>query len=252
MNASSVKIVIFAVFISVLLSFALFTVLSQSSGGMAGPSEGKVEQIVAKFIKENPEAILESVTTYQRNMQEQQVKRDEEAVQQNRSEVEDSKNQPFIGNPNGTVVVTEFFDYACGYCKRMLGDINRLRDEHPNVKIVFREYPILGENSYVATQASLAVYKIATDQYFDFHQKLMKTRITGKESVLAIASELGVDPIQLEEKMNSKEITDHIDENRRLAATLGIRGTPAFIINGQLYPGALDYDTLSQQVKNAK
>ena len=144
----------------------------------------------------------------------------------------------FLGNKNGKDIVIEFFDYNCGYCKRSFPEIMELVSENKNIKVILKELPVLGESSILASKASIASQK--QDKYFEFHQELIN--FSGLISLLdikKISKELGINYEQLQKDMNSDETILLINESYRLADLIGVRGTPAFIINNDLIPGAI-------------
>ena len=144
----------------------------------------------------------------------------------------------FLGNKNGKDIIIEFFDYNCGYCKRSFPEIMDLVSENKNIKVILKELPVLGESSILASKASIASQK--QNKYFDFHQELIN--FSGLISLLdikKISKELGINYEQLQKDMNSNETILLINESYRLADLIGVRGTPAFIINNNLIPGAI-------------
>ena len=144
----------------------------------------------------------------------------------------------FLGNKNGKEVIIEFFDYNCGYCKRSFPEIMELVSENRDIKIILKELPVLGESSILASKASIASQK--QDKYFEFHQELINfSGIISLIDIEKISKELGINFEQLQRDMNSEETILLINESYRLADLIGVRGTPAFIINNNLIPGAI-------------
>ena len=144
----------------------------------------------------------------------------------------------FLGNKNGKEVIIEFFDYNCSYCKRSFPEIMELVSENKDIKIILKELPVLGESSILASKASIASQK--QDKYFEFHQELINfSGIISLIDIKKISKELGINFEQLQRDMNSEETILLINESYRLADLIGVRGTPAFIINNNLIPGAI-------------
>ena len=144
----------------------------------------------------------------------------------------------FLGNKNGKEIIIEFFDYNCGYCKRSFPEIMELVSENKDIKIILKELPVLGESSILASKASNASQK--QDKYFEFHQELINfSGIISLIDIKKISKELGINFEQLQRDMNSEETILLINESYRLADLIGVRGTPAFIINNNLIPGAI-------------
>jgi protein-disulfide isomerase len=144
----------------------------------------------------------------------------------------------FLGNKNGKDIIIEFFDYNCGYCKRSFSEIMELVSENKNIKVILKELPVLGESSILASKASIASQK--QDKYFEFHQELINfSGLISLSDIKKISKELGINYEQLQKDMNSDETILLINESYRLADLIGVRGTPAFIINNDLIPGAI-------------
>ena len=144
----------------------------------------------------------------------------------------------FLGNKNGKDIIIEFFDYNCGYCKRSFPEIMELVSENKNIKVILKELPVLGESSILASKASIASQK--QDKYFEFHQELINySGLISLPDIKKISKELGINYEQLQKDMNSDETILLINESYRLADLIGVRGTPAFIINNDLIPGAI-------------
>ena len=145
----------------------------------------------------------------------------------------------FLGNKNGKDIIIEFFDYNCGYCKRSFPEIMDLVSENKNIKVILKELPVLGESSILASKASIASQK--QNKYFDFHQELINfSGLISLSDIKKISKELGINYEQLQKDMNSDETILLINESYRLADLIGVRGTPAFIINNDLIPGAIE------------
>tara|TARA_B100000676_G_scaffold229295_1_gene227615 strand:- start:457 stop:1188 length:732 start_codon:yes stop_codon:yes gene_type:complete len=144
----------------------------------------------------------------------------------------------FLGNKNGKDIIIEFFDYNCGYCKRSFPEIMELVSENKNIKVILKELPVLGESSILASKASIASQK--QNKYFEFHQELINfSGSISLSDIKKISKELGINFEQLQKDMNSDDTILLINESYRLADLIGVRGTPAFIINNDLIPGAI-------------
>ncbi|MDP3595960.1 MAG: DsbA family protein, partial [Nitrospirota bacterium] len=158
---------------------------------------------------------------------------------------------PVSGNPAGEVTLVEFFDYRCGYCKRVAGAVTQLQQDDARVKVVYKDLPILGEASELAAKAALA--SKAQGKHQAFHEALLAANgdIT-KDSILSIAGEVGLDAKRLETDMANPEWQSAIDRNRALARDLGINGTPGFIVGTELVPGALDLTGLQDLITRAE
>jgi protein-disulfide isomerase len=251
MASSTAKIVgLFVVFIGV-VSLTTFG-LMKGSGSSQGVSTEQVQAIVRDYIQANPELILKSLTDYQQKAQAAHEEEVQKSVVDKKDDLENDPTSPVTGNKNGDVTLVQFLDYSCGYCKKVFPAISELLKEDPNLKVVYKEFPILGPNSLLAAQAALAVNMIDPAKYETVHNELMKGRIAGKDAILKIVGDAGVSVDEVAAKMDSPEIAAIIEKNKALASSIGVRGTPAFTINGDFVPGAIEYDDFKARIKAAR
>jgi len=158
-----------------------------------------------------------------------------------------------MGNADGDVLIVEFFDYNCPYCRRATPILSDLIDENPGLRIVLREWPILGPDSELAARASLAAFK--QGRYAAFHEALMDKPRANAATVRQAAEETGLDYERLLQDMNTPEVDSHLKVSQAIAERLGIKGTPAFLIGDTLIPGLLgraDLQALISQVADAE
>jgi protein-disulfide isomerase len=254
MGSSTLKILGLFLFLVIVISITTFGLLNKTPSvtGGAGMSKEDVQAVVKDFIQNNPEAILKSVNDFQQKSQQQQDASAQKTVTDNRDALENDPSSPVAGNPKGDVTIVEFFDYSCGYCKKVMPAVIKIAEEDKNIKLVFKEFPILGPNSVLASQAALAVHIISPDKYLQFHKALMEGHTSSKESILKIATDMGLKADEISAKMDSPEVQAILAKDKELAGKVGIRGTPAFTINGEFIPGAIDYDTFKEKVKAAR
>lgn len=210
-----------------------------------------IENIVRDFINENPQLILSSVDAYQqRTMQEQQTA----AVKMNYDRLFRNERSPFIGNENGDVVMVEFFDYNCGYCKKVLPELQELIKADKGLKIIFKDLPILGPSSELAAKWALAAQR--QNKYFEFHSAVMKHQGQLNADVLTkIATETGLDLDRAKRDVEGTDILIQLEQNRSLAGQMNIGGTPAFVLGEELIPGALPLAEMKvkiQQIRDAQ
>ena len=169
----------------------------------------------------------------------------------NRDTLERDPNAPVIGNPDGDVTVVEFFDYNCPYCKRAADEVAKVLDTDKEVRIVYREWPILGEGSVFAARAALAAR--AQGKYPEMHKALMSMRgRVNERSTLQAAAELGLDIDQLRADMEDPAVQEHIDTTMRLASSLGFSGTPSFVIGEARAPGLIDAEQMQQMIDDVR
>ena len=204
--------------------------------------EQEIQSIIEKYILENPEIIIESLEKFTANQKE---KEEENFVNilNNFYEAKLYKALPRIGNKESQLMIIEFIDYNCGYCKKTLPTISELMKNFENIQIVFIDFPILSESSEIAARASLAASE--QNAYFAFHSILLNNTQSINESFLyEVAKKLELDIEKFEKDMSSEKIKNTIIKNIKFANSLKIRGTPTFIIGNQILPGAYDYDKL--------
>ena len=211
----------------------------------------QVEQIVRDYLLRNPEVILEAVQSLEDKRRAQAETAQRAAVSAKRDAILKDPDAPVAGNPNGDVTLVEFFDYRCPYCKRVAEPLAELLKADRNLRFVYKELPILGPESVVASRAALAAR--AQGKYQPMHDALMRARGTlDEQAVFRIAGEVGLDVGRLKADMARPEITAMLDRNLKLAKDLGLNGTPAFVIGDRVIPGAVDLDTLKQLVADAR
>ncbi|WP_233092999.1 DsbA family protein [Paracoccus sp. IB05] len=168
-----------------------------------------------------------------------------------RDEIERQPFAPVLGNPAGDITLTEFFDYNCPHCRTAVPVMKRLIAADPKLRVVFREWPIFGEGSYFATQASLATLK--QGRYWEFHEALMQIRGKAEEtSVMAVVRKTGLDEARLKRDMESAEVLGHFDHSMQLGDHLGLAGTPTFIAGHDGLFGGQDLASLTALVAQAR
>ncbi|MSO92890.1 MAG: DsbA family protein [Rhodospirillales bacterium] len=227
---------------------------SQSAGGAFTPEQRKaVEEIVREYLRENPDVLMDAISAFREKQEAEAKRQTAEAFEAKRNELLNDPATPVAGNPQGDVTVVEFFDYRCGYCKRVFPVVNDLLKSDPKIRYVLKELPILGPESVGATRAALAAWRMDKSKYVPFRTALMETKGSLPTSkILQIAGSVGLDVPKLEKAMADPAIETMIDKNRALAQALGIEGTPAFIIGNELVPGAIDLDTFRRLVAAAR
>lgn len=226
----------------------------KSSAKQMSPADKKaIEEVVREFILNNPEVIVEAV----HNLQERQKKESHARAQSNlagkRAELLNDPETPVVGNPNGDVTIVEFFDYRCGYCKRVMPSLQETLKTDKNVRVVLKEFPILGPESVTAAKAALAAWRTDKKKYEALHWALMSTTGGLPESrVLKIAADVGYDAKALKKAMDDPKIEALIHKNYILAEALEINGTPAFVIGNEVVRGATDLASMRQLIAKAR
>ena len=211
----------------------------------------QVEDVVRRIIKEQPRLILDALQDMRRQEEAEAQSKAAAALKQKRDEIARDPGAPVAGNPDGDVVVVEFFDYRCPYCKQVAERVIETAKKDGKVKVVFKEFPILGPESVFASRAALAAQR--QGKYVEYHVALMrlKEKLTD-ELTLRVAQSVGLDVERLKKDMASPEISRYLEKNTDLAEELNIRGTPAFIVGDKLVPGAIDVPTLEKLIAEAR
>lgn len=210
---------------------------------------GDVEEVIAKWIEANPQAIIQSVSNMQKKAMEEQMKDAQKNIGTKKNEIFDKKSPAF--SPSGyNVTIVEFFDYACGYCKKAQSTVEELLKEDKKVRVIYKEFPILGTPSQEMSQVALAVNILDPKSYQKFHEALMKSQERGKAAALKAAESVGIDVAKLEKTLesNKEKIEKQLQENLALGSSIGINGTPGFVIGEELIPGALELDGMKEKI----
>ena len=225
---------------------------SAPTTGSLTPEQIKaIEQIVHDYLLHNPQVILDAVEKLEQQRHDEAQKAAKSVIAERRDELLHDPDSPVGGNPNGNVTVVEFFDYRCPYCKQVEPSLAQLRRDDHQLRFVYKEFPILGPDSVVASHAALAARK--QNKYQQLHDALIGARGRLDEAtVLKIAGEAGLDVQRLKKDMHSPDIDRIIARNMALARALGINGTPGFIVGDQLVPGAVDKETLENLIAEAR
>ncbi len=213
-----------------------------------------VEKVITKWIEANPQAILSSVSNMQKKMMETQMKEAQKNISSKKDELFSDKNSPQYAPSGYDITIVEFFDYACGYCKKAHNTINQLLQEDKKVRIIYKEFPILGAPSTEMSTVSLAVNLVDPAAYKKFHDALMATNERGKEAAMKAARSVGINMEKLEAtlKNDKDKINALIQSNLALGGSIGVNGTPGFVIGEELIPGAFELQTFKDKVSAAR
>jgi len=239
------------------LAFALLAPLASApiayaqEAGITPPQKTEIEKIVHDYLIAHPEVIREAIQALQAKEEQEKSDARTQLVIANKDALVNDPGSPIAGNPVGDVTVVEFFDYHCPYCKAVAAPLQQLLQEDKGVRLVLKEFPILGEDSLLAAHAALAA--VPQGKYVQFHQALMEHR--GKfdmEVIKTIAAKVGIDPAKLEADMGTQKIEPLISANHKLAETLDISATPTFIIGDQVVEGAVPLERLKELIQKAR
>jgi len=205
-----------------------------------------IEKIVRDYLIQNPELMMEISKELEKRQTLLQAAEHKRIISEKKASIFAAKSDFVMGNPNGDITVVEFFDYNCGWCKRAVDEVTKLAKADPNVRVVFKELPIFGENSTFAAKAAMA--SIHQGKYWDFHLALMKERQVIKENVFRIAESVGLNVSKLKEDMANPAYDVALKETAPLAQSLGIEGTPGFIVDATVSVGFVPADGLQEMI----
>ncbi len=243
---------------AVVALFAAMTMTAAAAQDSAGQNPAtaielpvdQVEAIVRDYLMREPQVIYDALQELQRRQTVADAEKRKATLAARQDDLFHKVSTPVAGNRDGDVTLVEFFDYHCGYCRRVVNSMRALVDRDENLRVVFKEFPILGEESVQAARAALAADRQGL--YLPFHFALMASEDLSMEGVMAAASSVGLDTAQLTADMASPEIQAEIAANYALARDLGIEGTPAFVIGDELIPGAVSEDRLVALIDEAR
>ncbi len=213
----------------------------------------EIEGIIKNYLIANPEIIRDAMAELQRRQDEAEQAAQTKAITDNVALLFDSTRQVVLGNPKGDVTLVEFFDYNCAYCKRAHADMKKLIESDKNLRVVLKEFPVLGEGSMTAAQVASAVSLVAPERYGEFHEKLLLERgQANSDRAFAVAEEMGLDMAKVKAKVNSEDVKAMITEAYELANKLSLTGTPSYVTPKEVVVGAVGYETLKQKIEDAR
>nr|WP_281722584.1 DsbA family protein [Nitrosomonas nitrosa] len=240
--------------IVVLIAGATWFVLDPGFRGSPKSAEvpkGEFEQRVRDYLLENPEVIVEAIERYQQRRRAAEQREATGVLKARVDEVFRDPDSPVGGDISGDVTLVEFFDYNCPYCRRVGPIMVQLEAADAKLRIVYKEYPILGPNSVFAAKAALAAHR--QGKYVAFHKALMAVEgAADKDKVTEVAAKVGLDLDRLKRDMDDPAIQRMIDRNLALAQALRINGTPSFVAGDQIVRGAVDLNALRVLIREAR
>jgi protein-disulfide isomerase len=243
-------------FKAALAGFALATALPAAAQAPAfnDAQRKAIQDVVRDYILKNPEVIQEALMEMDRRQKEGERQARLKITQDKDGPLFSARHNSVFGNPNGDVVLVEFFDYNCGFCKRALGDLQKMVNEDKNLKVVVKDFPVLGQGSVEAATVALAAkQQLSPDKVWAFHQRLLSVRgPIGRQQALDTAKEVGADVARLQKDMDSPAIRSAIEENIQIADSLGLTGTPSYVLGEEIVVGAVGFTELKSRVDNIR
>jgi protein-disulfide isomerase len=213
-----------------------------------------IGEIVKDYLIKNPEVLTEVIAELEKRQTEAQQASQARAVKETQQSLLNASHSYVVGNPSGDITLVEFFDYNCGYCKKALADVQTLMKSDPKLRVVLKDFPVLGPDSVEASRVALAVKnQLQGQKLLDYHVKVMDSRgRVNAERAVAVAREMGVDVARLQKDMEGAEVRNALQENMALGDRLSLTGTPAFVIGETVIPGAVGIDPLKQVIANVR
>jgi protein-disulfide isomerase len=213
-----------------------------------------IEKIIHDYLITKPEVIREAIDELKKREDAAELAMREKVMNDQGDKLLRSPNQAVVGNPDGDVTLVEFFDYNCGYCKQSLASVTKLVEADPKLRVVLKDFPILGpdsvETAHIATAARM---QLTPAKFFEFHKKLLSTRgHIGKQQAMAAAQEVGADMPRLEKDAASPETAAALKEVATLAEQLKFDGTPSWVIGKEAIVGGVPYAQLKAKLDNMR
>jgi protein-disulfide isomerase len=225
---------------------------SRADDAFSTQQKAGIEKIVHEYLLSNPEVIREAIDELKKREDAAEQASREKVVLEQADKLGHSANQAVVGNPDGDVTLIEFFDYNCGYCKQSLASVAKLIESDPKLRVVLKDFPILGPDSVEAAHIATAAHKqLSPAKFWEFHKKLLSTRgHIGKQQALAAAKEVGADADRIEKDAASPETQAALKEVAALAEQLKFDGTPSWVVGKEAIVGGLPYAQLKAKIDN--
>ena len=230
---------------TIAVSVVMITILhTPVRAGLDAEERAQTQQMIEQFIKDNPELLRDALVALA-------AREEAKRLQAGIMAVRDDAGDPVMGNPDGSIIVYEFSDYNCGYCKRVFPDLMAVLEADPSLRLVIKEFPILAESSVLAARAAIAAQ--AQKKFPAFHKALMgwRGRLDG-DAINDVAKKVGLDTKQLQKDMQDERTDFILSRTRQAASALDLRGTPALIIGKNIIPGAIGREEILSLIKQAK
>ena len=210
-----------------------------------------IDEKIKDFLLNNPEIILQSLENFEKKKIAEKKKINNKIIAENKKQILSSENGMYSGSVKSENIIVEFFDYNCSYCKKAHQDILKIKQNKNNVKIIYKNFPILSENSKKLAAIALVIAKDSNEVFNKFHNLIMsKKGPVTKDYLKGVLNDLGYDQEKIKNSLNSEYVKDQLYIDRELSEELSLRGTPAFIVNDKLFFGYIGYDELVFHIEN--
>ena len=210
--------------------------------------------LIKDYLMAHPEVLRDAITELDTREKQAEADTRKKALAELGGKLATQADSLVIGNPDGKITLVEFFDYNCGYCKRALGDLDKLMQGNKDLKVVLRDFPILSAGSVDAALVALAAHNQFTGaKYWEFHRKLLLSRTAvGKEQALAVATAMGADMARLGKDSSDPKTRAAIQESLTDAQALNLNGTPSYIVGDDAIVGAQGFDEIQKRVESMR
>lgn len=229
---------------AVLIGVGAATLAHQQRGPDVPANKAQIEAVVRDYILAHPEIIPQAIEKLR-------AEQSKSAYAANKAALETPYESAWAGDPNGDVTLVMFTDYACGYCRSSLPDIDRLIAGDPKLKVVWREIPILGPGSEIAAKASLAAARQGA--FRAFHERMFEAGRPDGAKVSMVLRSMKLDLAKIQRDIEGPEVMAELRHNMELASRIDESlATPTFVVNGQMLKGAVGFDALKQAIADAR
>lgn len=244
---------LFVALCAALLAFALPQ--ASRADEFSAPQRSAIEKIVHDYLVTHPEVLQEAMAELEKRAAVAEAQKHKAVVRQHAEALFNSPDQVTLGNPKGDVTFVEFFDYNCSYCKRAMNDMLTLMERDPNLKVVLKEFPVLGPGSVEAARVAVAVrmQDKSGKKYLEFHQKLLASRGQADGArARAVAKDIGMDMARLQKDIGSPDVDRTLQQDYKLATVLGLNGTPSYVIGDNVVVGAVGIEALQEKINTVR
>jgi protein-disulfide isomerase len=233
------------------LALALLAAPARADDALTPAQTDQVNKLIHDYFMNNPKALIDAIEHAEASAKQDEESQSKALIQSHREELEQDPTSPVLGNANGDVTIVEFFDYRCPYCKATAPTLQTLIGQDPKLRVVMKEFPILGKESVFASRVALVARKHG--KYAEFHEAMfaLKTKVDDA-ATLDVAKSVGLDPAMVKKEAESADIDAILKHNYDLAKSLNVGGTPAFVIGDTLLPGAVELKDFQDAVAAAR
>ena len=228
------------------------SLLAPASAAEFTPAQrSEIENFIKDYLLKNPEVIKDALDELNRRQTQEAEAKTKASIISQGDAIYRSPDDLVLGNPNGSVTMVEFFDYNCAYCRKALPEVAKLIENDKDLRVVIKEFPILGPGSLATAKAAIASRK--QGKSLQFHQALVEVEgPKDEETVAKVARSLGLDLVQLQKDMEDASTIQILQRTYSLAESLGVNGTPSFLVDETLEPGYVPHDVLAKLIADVR